>query len=223
MILKTVAELAQVDNPSWPFIEEMIRDAPISVEALAPTKGDKAFHSLQVTARSPLGGMALNSGGLLIENGWLRMYGAGSDLLPSIAEVNKFHDPYTQEPPSYWVIATDAIGGEFALNGGVLGESLWNVYYYGEENLEWEDLGCGYGDFLDASLGGASASLYEHLRWPGWEQDVQKLTPTQGFSFFPPLFTVEGQNPATSHRAVVPFAELLVEKNNAREFFASQQ
>mgnify|MGYP006138941707 CR=1 FL=1 len=40
------------------------------------------LHRLQVTRRSTLGGLAADTGGLLVDHGWLRHLGGGSARLP---------------------------------------------------------------------------------------------------------------------------------------------
>ncbi|MFG1925236.1 DUF2625 family protein [Cryptosporangium sp. NPDC048952] len=42
-------------------------------------------------------------------------------------------------------------------------------------------------------VGGSLTQFYDALRWPGWEADVAALDLDQGFSLWPPPFTVEGK------------------------------
>jgi hypothetical protein len=37
------------------------------------------------------------------------------------------------------------------------------------------------------------ASFYEHLRWPGWQEETAALKLDQGFKVDPPPFTREGR------------------------------
>jgi hypothetical protein len=51
-------------------------------------------------------------------------------------------------------------------------------------------------------------SFYGPLRWPGWEPEVDAV-PLDGLvTVYPPSFTVEGHDVATSSRRVVPWREL---------------
>lgn len=53
------------------------------------------------------------------------------------------------ERPPFLLIADDAVGGFFALNGGQLGKDPGKVYYLSPDNLQWESLNISYSDFLD--------------------------------------------------------------------------
>jgi hypothetical protein len=85
--IRAAAELADVDDPRWPDLLKEFEEADVPVRVLSvdPELDRRTLYRLQVTARSTLGGFALNRGGLLIDHGWMRMLGAGSDGLPDIA------------------------------------------------------------------------------------------------------------------------------------------
>jgi hypothetical protein len=52
--------------------------------------GERALVGLQVTSQSPLGAIALETGGLLVDHGWIRVLGGGSPRLPrAIHEWNR--------------------------------------------------------------------------------------------------------------------------------------
>ena len=57
-------------------------------------------------------------------------------------------------PAPYYLIADDAAGGYFAINGGGLDGTPGNVFYLPPDTLEWEDCEKGYGDFLHWALVG---------------------------------------------------------------------
>lgn len=107
----------------------------------------------------------------------------------------------------FLLIADDAVGGFFAINGGGLGADAGALYYWAPDTLEWEPLELSYTDFLRWALGGGLEEFYEGLRWPGWQADTQALAGDQGFSFYPFLWTREG-SPSTSSRKAVDMAEL---------------
>jgi hypothetical protein len=67
------------DDPAWPLIDSWINDAANDVRVV-PTdrgRGEETLQALQVTTRSPLGAVALETGGLLVDHGWVRILGAG--------------------------------------------------------------------------------------------------------------------------------------------------
>ena len=109
-----------------------------------------------------MGALVYGSGGLLIDNGWLRIAGSGHPRLP--------RDPasWTQRPEFASVralpIADDVAGGIFALNGGDLGEDTGCVYYFAPDTLNWESLEVGYSEFLQWALSGDLDTFYENVR-----------------------------------------------------------
>ena len=115
-------------------------------------------------------------------------------------------DGKNQGPRPFLVVAYDAIGGFFAINGGGLKGPPGHVFYFAPDTLEWADIGTGYTGFLQAALQGKLGQLYEGLRWSGWERDVAAASADQGYSFYPPLFTREGKTGAS--RKLVPMTEL---------------
>jgi hypothetical protein len=210
--LRSADELAVVDDPAWPALVHLITTAGVSVRVLdlATGRGIQVLHRFQVTARSTLGALALNCGGLVIDHGWVRVLGGGTDQLPDLAHAYGLDagDGTSGSPPAL-VVAYDVLGGQFAIDGGGLGVNAGEVCYRGPDTLRWEGLGTGHGAFITALLAGGLDDFYAHLRWPGWEQDVQSLELDQGLSVYPPPFTAEGQPIAAASRRVVPFSELL--------------
>jgi hypothetical protein len=219
--VRTLSELTNVDDLGWPRVTEMIAASPVNVEVLPADRAwcEASLHQLQVTARSALGAVALNTGGLLVDHGWLRVYGGSGtpDGMPGIAEVNDF--PAVPAPdgiPGHGlVIAHDVLGGVFALNlatspahgrPGRPGE----VAYFAPDSMEWEPLEVGYGSWLAWALSDTFAGFYESLRWPGWEREAAGLNPEQGISVIPFLWTKEAHdNLAATSRRPVPMRELL--------------
>ncbi|WP_458247157.1 DUF2625 family protein [Streptomyces sp. MAI_2237] len=186
---------------------------------------------LQISARSNLGGIALNCGGLLVDRGWLRIFGSpggvDGERLPGLAEVNatpSAFDPAWRAGAGLEV-AHDVLGGVFILNGGNSqgagrpGEP-GEIIYFAPDSLGWEALGAGHSAWLSWILAGGSRDFYGDLRWDGWRTEVSALNGRHGLSFFPPLWSAEARQdlPATSRRAV-PVAELLQLSSDARRQF----
>src|SRR6202034_1248843 len=59
-------ELATVDDPAWPELDGLFAASPVPLTVLPVDTGEarRSLLQLQVTARSVLGAVALNSGGL---------------------------------------------------------------------------------------------------------------------------------------------------------------
>ena len=164
----------------------------------------------QVTTRSPMGAILYETGGILINKGWIRILGSGCERLDrGMFQWNKgkTFENYG-EPPAYLLVADDILGGLFAINGGAFGqEGLGQMYYLAPDTLSWEPMNCGYSEFVSWTLGGDIHMFYEPFYWDGWQEEVSKLNGNQVFSFFPFLWTKEGQQIEAVSRKVVPIEE----------------
>ncbi|MFE1896739.1 DUF2625 family protein [Streptomyces yangpuensis] len=227
--MREIDELINVEDPAWPLLVQELSGTGVPVEVL-PVDAAAAracLGQLQVSARSNLGGIVLHCGGLLVDGGWLRIYGSPGDAgpggpggpggLPGLAEVNAMPaslDP-AWRPEAGLVVAHDVLGGVFALNGsdplrhGRPGEP-GEVVYFAPDSLGWEALGAGHSAWLSWILAGGLQEFYEGLRWDGRHDEGAALNGRQGLSFFPPLWSAEARRDlsATSRRPV-PMAELL--------------
>lgn len=206
------AELADVDDPAWPELEASIKDSqlPVEVISIPPDQGRTVLHQLQVTARSTLGALALNTGGLLIDHGWLRILGGGGQDLPSLATANNLDSPgEVPGPPPLMTVAFDVLGGHFAIDGGGLGVEPGKVCYWAPDTLEWSSLGVGHSAFVEWALTKEGpASFYEDMRWEGWRDEVKGVAPSQGISVYPPLFSAEAYPLVNTSRRAVPFDDV---------------
>lgn len=159
--MREVHELINVDDPAWPPLLEELSGTGVPVEVLSGDGevGRAGLWQLQISARSNLGGIVLNCGGLLVDSGWLRIFGSprGNDAegLPSLAEVNAMpstFDPAWRPGPGL-VVAHDVLGGVFVLNGGSPraadrpGEP-GEVVYFAPDTLGWTALGAGHSAWL---------------------------------------------------------------------------
>ena len=209
--MRPLSELINTEDPAWPEVQEWIAGATNAVEVLPvnETNRDAALLAIQVTTRSPMGAIVYETGGLLIDHGWLRILGSGHSRLPrSLASWNEGRTMFGDEqPPGYLLVADDVLGGFFAINGGALGEEMGSVFYFAPDTADWECLDYGYSEFIFWCLQGNIADFYENLRWPGWEQEISTLGGDQAISIFPFLFT-KGPPIAERHRGVVPISQM---------------
>lgn len=221
--VRELDELINVADPVWPELQEMFAASAVPLKVL-PVDHDEARRSLlqmQVSGRSILGAVALHSGGLIIDDGWVRVFGGGSSridgCLPSLAQVNGFpaaFDPGWQ-PTAGLVVGYDVVGGVFALNGhdpaaigrpGVPGQ----MTYFAPDTLEWEAMEMGHSAWISWLTSGRLETFYEGLRWPGWREETAELTCSQGISVIPFLWTKEAHaDLADTRREAVPMREVL--------------
>jgi uncharacterized protein DUF2625 len=203
-VTRTLSELNPPDATAWAEICDAVSTAPYAVEILQAAAGraDACLIGLEVTTRSWLGAVAHNSGGLLIDDGWLRVFGAGHAErgLPDILAINGAH-------PIGCVVAEDVLGGRFLWIPNEDGQRP-TVHYYGGDTMEWEDLELGYAEWLTAMIGGAVTEFYSHLRWPGWQAEVAALRLDQGISTVPFLGTRDGLDLSKTSRRAISMDEL---------------
>lgn len=210
--LKTLQELINKEDPAWPLVQGWIAEAKNPVEVLPPISDAKREASLlatQVTTRSPMGAVIYETGGILVDGGWLRILGSGSARLSrSVADWN-FGRSFRREgdQPSFLLIADDVVGGFFAIDGGGLKMQPGKVCYFAPDTAAWENLNLGYTDFLSWCFSGDLKKHYETFRWAGWEQDVKTINGDQALFIYPFLNTSSGPNEERS-RQVAPVAEI---------------
>jgi hypothetical protein len=127
--VKSLQELINRDDPAWPLVQQWIAEATNPVEVLPPpddTTRGKALLNSQITTRSPMGAVIYESGGIFIDHGWLRILGSGHPRLPRSLPDWNFGRSFSAsgEQPSFFLIADDAVGGFFAIDGGGQGRQL---------------------------------------------------------------------------------------------------
>jgi hypothetical protein len=198
MMTRPAEDLVDSRDPALPLIREWISQGSQPCEVLAPSnRRSEVLQHLQVTTRSPLGALAYETGGLLIQNGWLRFLGSGHERLSR--DLRSWNEDRAN---GFFLVGDDAVGGFFALNGGGLGEDLHTVYYWAPDDLDWLALGMTFTDLLQSALSERLDEFYESLRWRTWQKDVATLGGDQSFAFYPFLWTKEGSLESSDRRAV---------------------
>ena len=209
--MRSFDELIQTQDPAWPLIQEWLAEATNSVEVLPRTleKAQEELVKTQVTIRSFMGTVVYETGGIIIDDGWLRILGSGSAKLPR--GLGSWNLSRTQSEPAgsapYYLFADDVAGGYFAINGGGLNGKVGNVFYLPPDTLEWEDCSKGYDDFLNWALNGDLQLFYENLRWKNWHEEIRDLNGDSVYTFFPFLWTEEGCDINQVSRKRIPIAE----------------
>ncbi|MFC8583687.1 DUF2625 domain-containing protein [Streptomyces sp. NPDC057217] len=222
--MRGIDELVKVDDPVWPELQEVLRTSSVPVQVLPGdiNEGRRCLLQMQVTGRSVLGALALHTGGLLVDNGWLRVFGGGSGSvadgqLLSLAQVNRFptaFDPHWL-PATGLVVGHDIVGGVFALNGGdptAAGRpgAPGQMTYFAPDTLEWEAMEMGHSGWVSWLLSGRLETFYDGLRWPGWREEAAALALEQGLSVYPFLWSEEAHaDLAATSRRPVPMREVL--------------
>jgi hypothetical protein len=209
--MRPVDQLINKTDPGWTVVKKWIDSAKNKVEILPvdTSKAKDALYKIQVTSRSIMGAIVYSTGGLLIDNGWIRILGSGSPkmqrTLPDWNKGKAFKEFGDQ--PAFFLVADDAAGGYFAINYGSFGSDLESIYYLSPDNLEWEPLAMYYEDFVWFCFSGDIKEFYKGIRWKSWQKDTQSLKADEVFHILPPLWSKEGKDVEKSFRKPVPAEE----------------
>ncbi len=211
--VRSLKELINVKEPAWPELLEMSKQAKNKVVFLPKEQkqAEIALLQAQVTTRSPMGAIIYETGGILIDSGWIRILGSGSPKLKrSLMEWNLGKSfKKIGEKPSFLLVADDVLGGFFAINaGGISNEGIGEIFYLTPETKNWERLGGGYSDFINLCFFGDLKTFYDDFLWKNRYSDLEKLNGDEGFSFFPFLFTQEAADIEKVSKKVVPIQEI---------------
>ena len=207
--MRSLDELLDKNAPALDRVRRWVEAADVDCEILPPSaQNESVLVKVQRTTRSVLGALAYHTGGILVDHGWLRFLGSGHARLDrNLADWNEGRSQ------GFYLVADDAAGGFFAINGGAWGNDTDSMHYWAPDSLSWESIGFGLADFLQWSLTPYIADFYQNLRWPTWRQDITQLTSDRCFSFDPFLWTKRGSL-QKSHRKVMPVIEAFDLKTN---------
>lgn len=186
--MKPLNELINKEEPGIELILQWQKEATNSVLILPTSResGEIALLELQITTRSPMGAIAYETGGILVNDGWIRILGAGNKLFKrSLPAWNT--NKATPDAP-FLLVADDVIGGFFAINAGALGKDLGMLYYFAPDTLEWEPMEMGYSDFIWWTFTGNLDLFYEGYQWENWKEEVIKMGADSTMNFYPFLW-----------------------------------
>jgi hypothetical protein len=210
--MKPLHELINRDDPGWPLVRQWVAEAANPVEVLPPPDDparERALLDTQITTRSPMGAIIYESGGIIIDHGWLRILGSGPPRLPRSLPSWNFKRSFSVhgQPPPFLLIADDVVGGFFAVDGGALGLERGKVCYFAPGTLAWESMHLGYSEFLVWCFRGDLAKYYEDVRWPGWQDETREVRGDQAFSIYP-FLSCSGPPIGERSRRAINIAEI---------------
>ena len=190
MAAPKLEDLLRVDDPAWPALRGWLSEAtnPNSLWTTPRPRGEAALLALEVSAQTTLGAMALYTAGVGLDKGWLRLLGAGGPPLgEGLPEWNGLLGG-ARAIGGALIVATDVLGGFYAVNAGIFGDSIGTVFFRSPRTGRWAQLGLGYTHFLRSVLNAPLDEFYKDLRWKGWDREVQALGPDQGLCVYPYLW-----------------------------------
>ena len=196
--VKPVEELLGAGNANWDRIMLMAERSKNKVQIL-PKDSARASYALmqsQLSTSTLLGSVINNSGGILVDDGWIRILGSGCGKLPrSVPEWNTGKiNAMRNEDAFYLLVADDVMGGLFAIKAASKEEleTTGQVFYYGPNGLTWQPTGLSYASFFDFCFSGNTKDFYADFRWKGWQEDVKGIDCNSVISCYPMLWTREG-------------------------------
>ena len=218
--MKQINELINNEKSAWKIISEWLKEATNKIEILTSSSEDseRVLYDLQVTTKSILGAIAYHCGGILIQDGWLRILGSGSEKLRrDISTWNRLNDKNEkQRIAGALLVADDILGGFYAINAGEFGSAIGNVFYLAPDTLEWEDLDITFSEFVYWSFTGDINKFYEDFRWTGWQEEIKDMSGDKGISIYPFLWA-EGESIEKRSRKIVSIEEIWEITNEARK------
>lgn len=210
--MQSLDELINKTDSAWPLVQKWVDSAKNKIELLPrdSAAANDALYKMQVSTYATLGAVIYNTGGIMVDNGWIRILGSGSARLNrTVPDWNKGKTIKAYgDKADYLLVADDAVGGFFAINYGAFGTDLKNIYYLAPNSLNWEPLGAGYGEFILFCFDSDLSAFYKGLRWSTWNQFIAQLDGSKSYSFRPYLWTDEGKDIDKCTRKLVSTEEL---------------
>lgn len=202
--------MINIDNNLWIEINKMFissnRQLVINSDELE--RGIKSLDILQITSKSALDSIVLNTSGIVIDN-WIRILGHESNVNKGIVSYNSIgKDGVATKVDKMLIIADDVVGGLFALNAGKFTEKIGEVWYFAPDTLEWESLEMKYSEFIAWTAQGNVDEFYRTIRWSTWREDCKKVKFNEAILIYPFLWSNEIQL-EKSDKKIVPTEELL--------------
>lgn len=209
--MKALEALIDTQDSGWPLIQEWMADAKNRYQILPKTsqRANQELLDAQVSTRSIMGAVIYETGGIFINEGWIRVLGSGSRKLDrGIMSWNKGKSFQKYgDRPAFLLVADDVVGGYFAINAGALGPNMGTIHYLAPDTLQWENLDVGYSDFLYWLLTGPIDTFYETFNWKNRDQDLAQVDGNHTISFVPFLWTNEGHDLEQTDKRIIPVEE----------------
>lgn len=199
-------DFATTSATAWKQVNDWIQRPHNRVEVLPVDTARARFwlYSSGVDPSSTLAAFIYRTGGMIVDNGWLRVMGSGSPKLDrGVFDWNKDKCLFKPNNTGYLVVADDIVGGLFALRftpGTRLEDAM--MFYYGANNLSWSPLGIDYPTFLKFCIEGNLNKFYSDFRWTGWQEEIQSMNALQTISCYPLLWTREGKDVEVNRKVI---------------------
>lgn len=153
--------------------------------------GIKLLDALNITSKSALGSIILNTFGIVIDN-WIRILGYDNEINRDILSYNLIDENgVATKIDKILIVADDVVGGLFALNAGKFSERIGEVWYFAPDTLEWEALEMQYSEFVSWIAQGNIDEFYNTMRWSTWNEYCKNIKFNEAILIYPFLWSKE--------------------------------
>lgn len=189
----------------WNQLLDLFEKADRSIDIIEGNipHGLDEIQEIGASPESVLGAVIVNACGIVFDK-WVFVIGQSSDNYGIL----NFGEKMNYDSSGLLVVATDIVGGIFALNMGRFPEDQGLVWYFAPDTLEWESLGMKYSQFIAWLAQGDLSGYYSSMRWTDWRKDAESVGFGEGILIYPYLWAKEC-NIETASKKVVPIKELL--------------
>lgn len=197
------------NNELWLEIEEMFRTSKIDININKDVDSGavEICDALKISSESALGAIVLNTSGIVFDN-WIRLYGCDTDDRNGISKINFMsEDGELHRIDRMLIVATDVVGGIFAINAGKFDDGIGDIWYFAPDTLDWENLELKYSQFLAWLSKGNVEEFYKTMKWEGWREYSKDVGFDEGILIYPFLWAEE-LDIENASKSIVPYEEL---------------
>lgn len=167
--------------------------------------GQSESQKLDIPSNSALASVVINCSGIYIDN-WIRILGQENAKRNGIMYYNVMVNHGCLD--GMFVVATDVVGGIFAINISRFETEKNEIWYFAPDTLKWESLGMKYSRFIVWTVQGNTDGFYESMRWNSWRNDCKNLEFNSSYLIYPFLWARECDI-NTADKKMVLFDELM--------------
>ena len=174
---------------TWEEILEIVNKSKRSINIINGNKkhGMEECAKLNIPSNSVLYSVVANSNGIVIDN-WIRLWGQNSN---DNNGVEYYNTKFNRSIGGLFLVASDVIGGLFAINMHKFNENINLVWYFAPDTLDWECMDMQYNEFLVWSMQGNIDEFYSTMRWNNWKEDVNNIGIDYAIHIYPFLWAKE--------------------------------
>ena len=174
---------------TWKEILDIIHKSDKKIDVIDGNEelGMEECFNLNIPKDSVLYSVVTNSNGIIINN-WIRLWGQNSNENNGVEYYNTL---FQDEIVGLLLVASDVLGGLFAININKFAEGNNLIWYFAPDTLEWECMDMHYNEFLAWSMQGNIDEFYSTMRWDNWKEDVDNIGINYALLIYPFLWAKE--------------------------------